>query len=232
MPGRSCSAAPAPETGRRIAARCSAGSGNCPREQWAVLIPDHHPGYITWDSLRGQHREAAGELAARRAGRAAAPRGKAPRCCRACCAAASAAGSCKPAIPGRKAQQPRATCAPAPSSCTPTERGCQHRRRAGWRRPSWPSCSRCWSPPRWQPPPRPWPRPTTSYRQRTGRLRAGRRACPLRRRPRLPPVRRGRAGEPAGRPHPGTRAGKTSSPPLPARRERPGAPSRPAARSP
>ncbi len=35
-----------------------------PREQWEVLIPDHHAGFIGWDTLRGEHRGAAGELAA------------------------------------------------------------------------------------------------------------------------------------------------------------------------
>ena len=36
-----------------------------PREQWAVLIPDHHPGFIDWATYRGQHRTAAGRTGGR-----------------------------------------------------------------------------------------------------------------------------------------------------------------------
>ena len=63
-----------------------------PREQWAVLIPEHHPGLHRLGHLRGQHRPAAGRTGGRRAGSAAARRGKDRRCCRAGCGAASAAG--------------------------------------------------------------------------------------------------------------------------------------------
>ena len=63
-----------------------------PREQWAVLIPDHHPGFIDWATYRGQHRPAAGELAGAARVRWRRRRGKDRRCCRAGCGAASAAG--------------------------------------------------------------------------------------------------------------------------------------------
>ena len=213
------------KTGRRLrqaghqrpAAAPRAVGGADPRSSSRL----HHLG-----SLRGQHRAAAGELAAAaRAGRRR-RRGKALRCCRACCAAAGAGGSCRPATPGRRATAP-ATCAPAPSSCMPpSAAAASPSAAASWRRPSWPSCSRCSSPPRWRPPPRRWPRPTTSTGSGPGRLRAGRRARPLRRRAGPPPVRRGRAGEPAGRPHPGTRMGRQARR-RPAGRERPARPAGP-----
>ena len=64
-----------------------------PREQWTALIPDAHPGYITWDSLRGQ--PAATARQRRRPRRRPAPPArpaKAPRCCRAWPSAAAAGG--------------------------------------------------------------------------------------------------------------------------------------------
>ena len=52
MPGRSCSVAPAPRK------RVDPQSGTVhsrdrlvPREQWEVLIPDHHRGFITWETF-------------------------------------------------------------------------------------------------------------------------------------------------------------------------------------
>jgi hypothetical protein len=55
-------------------------SRRLPRDQWEVLIPGHHPGFIDWDTYQP-------------ASRAPARSGKAPRCCRAWPPAARAAAS-------------------------------------------------------------------------------------------------------------------------------------------
>ena len=54
-----------------------------PQEEWEVLITGHHPGYLDWEAWRTTPGPAAGQLQGRRAGTAAAPPGRARRCCRA-----------------------------------------------------------------------------------------------------------------------------------------------------
>jgi hypothetical protein len=102
-----------------------------PREQWEVLIPDHHPGYIGWETyeantarLRGNWRRAR-ELAggAVREGR---------RCYRACCGAGGAGASCSPATRAPRATA-HVTCAPAPSSCMPVSTSARVSAESGWR---------------------------------------------------------------------------------------------------
>ena len=48
MRGRSCSAAPAPRSASTRPAGSCSRTVLLPREQWEVLIPDHHPGFIDW----------------------------------------------------------------------------------------------------------------------------------------------------------------------------------------
>ena len=62
-----------------------------PREEWTVLIPDHHPGFIDWATFEANTarlRETGGLPAVS----VAAHRGKGRHCCRAGCGAANAAG--------------------------------------------------------------------------------------------------------------------------------------------
>jgi hypothetical protein len=50
-----------------------------PREQWEVLIPDHHAGYISWETYEAQHGTAARQLAPTpRVGRRGGARGPRP----------------------------------------------------------------------------------------------------------------------------------------------------------
>ena len=49
MPGRSCSAAHAPTNVSTPPVGWCRAPGLLPRDQWQVLIPDHHPGFITWE---------------------------------------------------------------------------------------------------------------------------------------------------------------------------------------
>ena len=203
-----------------------------PREQWAVLIPDHHRRVHRLGHLRGQHRPAAGELAGaarvrrrRAAGRIGAAAGPA------------AVRQVRPDDADRLLRQPRATapaiCAPARNSCMAARQAARASADAGWRTGSWRRCSPCWSRPRWPRPRRRSPTPNKPIAATLRDLRAGRRTGPLRSRPGPPPIRRGRAGEPARRPHPGTGAGgqagrAAAGRTRPARR--PGPPTRPAHR--
>ena len=53
-----------------------------PREDWHVCIPEHHPGYISFERTSPTSSGCA-PTGARRAARAAAPPAKAARCCKA-----------------------------------------------------------------------------------------------------------------------------------------------------
>ena len=51
-----------------------------PLEQWSVCIPDHHPGYVSWDEyLAGRERLRANVIRRGEGGGAAALRARAPR---------------------------------------------------------------------------------------------------------------------------------------------------------
>jgi DNA invertase Pin-like site-specific DNA recombinase len=66
-----------------------------PIEEWSVCLPDHHPGYVSWDEyLANRQRPAA---------RGAAPLVRVARFCRGCCAADGAAGGCRSRIPATTA---------------------------------------------------------------------------------------------------------------------------------
>src|SRR5207302_9328504 len=72
-----------------------------PQDEWRVVIPGHHPGYITWDQF----------LATANAWRGTGPIAKSSRgqpemvfvCCRACCSAAFAGAAWVCAIPAMAA---------------------------------------------------------------------------------------------------------------------------------
>jgi hypothetical protein len=135
-----------------------------PRDQWAVLIPDHHPGFIDWATYEAN--------TARLRSNWRVPRGFGggpPREGTALLQGRLRCGKCsrlmQTGYSGTNGNCPRYVCA--------RDRSSTHRRRTGPRR-------------------------------RTARVRAVRRTHPLRDRAGQAPVRRGRAGEPAGRPHPGT----------------------------
>jgi len=143
-----------------------------PLEEWEVCIPDHHPGFISWETylanretLRSNWRAPAGEGGgAPREGRAS---------CRASCAVGGAGGACRSATrPGRD----RVTCARGPFSSMGRGAAARASAAVSWKPSSLTRSSPCSSPPPWRPPPRrsPRPKPTTgaacgcSRRRRNG----------------------------------------------------------------
>ena len=232
MPGRSCSAAPAPRNAstrpgklvtQRARAAARAVGGADPRPPSRL----HHLGGVLRPTPPGCARTG-GRRAARRRRR----RGRPRRCCRACCAAAAAGGSCRPATPGTTAATARATCAPAPSSYYAAERGCQqHRRRAAGEDHPGRAVRRAGA------------RRAGSHRQGAGRSR---RAVPgsgwppsssPSNAPATRPAAPSASTTPSSRrtgwsPAPWNAPGRTSWPPSGSAEARPGAPSRPANPSP
>jgi len=137
-----------------------------PQDQWEVLIPGHHPGYLSWDTW--QDNQARLRATTRpRAATAAEPPARAPRCCPGWSAAASAAGRCRSAIPVTAATR-RGMCAAAAPSCMAPRRA---RASAGLTctAPSWGSYSRCCSQPRCKPPRTRWPTPSSGTASRSPR---------------------------------------------------------------
>ena len=49
MPARSCSAAPARRSTSTPTGECSVETIEVPLEEWSVCLPEHHPGYVTWE---------------------------------------------------------------------------------------------------------------------------------------------------------------------------------------
>ena len=200
-----------------------------PREQWTVLIPDHHPGFIDWTSYEAN--------TARLRENWRAPRGfggGAPREGAALLQGRLRCGKCsrlmQTGYSGTKGNCPRYLCGrakqlyggekrlPEPGRTAvgePCPRGGVRRPRAGCARGDRAGAHRR----------------RTIARRHIASIRAQCRTGPLRSRPGSASIRRGRAGEPAGRPHPGTGArgetccaaasrtrltGRASSPPRPA----------------
>ena len=64
-----------------------------PRDQWEVLIPDHHPGFTDWDTYLANQARIGANIRPQARRRAPARSGRAPRCCRAWPPAARAAAS-------------------------------------------------------------------------------------------------------------------------------------------
>ena len=128
-----------------------------PRDQWAVMIPGHHPGYISLDAYDANIARLAANAPRPPAARAG-PRGKARPGCRACCGAGGAGGSCRSPTPPAAAPPTgaagRTRCtAPGPASGS-ADGGCTKR--------SWTSCWPCSPRLPWPPPSRPWPTPAPS----------------------------------------------------------------------
>ena len=65
-----------------------------PREQWEVLIPDHHRGFITWQAFEANTARLRGNWRRPRELAGGAVRRAAPL--QACCAAGGVGGSCRP----------------------------------------------------------------------------------------------------------------------------------------
>ena len=106
-----------------------------PRDQWEVLIPDHHRGYITWEAYLANEAEARSPPTGPAPGPA--HPGKAPRYARESCSAAPAAARCRSAT---------RTATPAMSAPTPAPTTLP-RRYAGRSAPTpsiRPSPPRCW----------------------------------------------------------------------------------------
>ena len=64
-----------------------------PRDQWEVLIPDHHPGFIDWDTYLANQERIGGNIRPQASGRAPARSARAAPCCRAWPPAGPAAAS-------------------------------------------------------------------------------------------------------------------------------------------
>ena len=90
-------------------------SPRLPRDQWEVLIPDHHPGFIDWDTYQASQARIGGNIRpqARQPGTGAVR--KAARCCRAWLPAGNAAASSPSSTPARR-NACRTTTARAPPS--------------------------------------------------------------------------------------------------------------------
>lgn len=62
-----------------------------PREDWTVLIPGAHPGYISWEQFETNEATLIANAASRGDDRKAGPAREGPRCCRAWSCVANAA---------------------------------------------------------------------------------------------------------------------------------------------
>ena len=122
MRGRSCSAAPAPRNAWTRPGKLVTSVRVLPREQWAVLIPGHHPGYISWETYEANTARLRANWRPPRGHGGGAPRGGAAllqgllRCGR--CGRIMQTG-----YSGPKGNSPRYVCARA-KQLYATERGC------------------------------------------------------------------------------------------------------------
>ena len=174
-----------------------------PQDQWEVLIPGHHPGYLGWDAYQDiQARLRANYKAARGDGGGAARKGAALlsgllRC-----------GKCgrmmQVGYSGHGGDAPRYVCGAAPSCMAP--RRVRASAASTCTAPCWSSCSRCCSRRRWQATAARDGRRRAAPPRAGGGLRDRAGAGPVRSRPGDAQARRGRAGQPAGRPDPGGQA--------------------------
>ena len=146
-----------------------------PPEEWEVLIPGHHEGFISWDTYQDIQRRLAANIPPRPARTAAGRSGKGARCCKPSPPAARAAANARSTTTGR-AGPPPATTAPAgrrePAAATGTC-GSAGRRSTP---PSPPRSWRCSPRPRSRPaspPPGSWnPAMTPHWRNTAGRPNA------------------------------------------------------------
>ena len=108
-----------------------------PMEDWSVCLPDHHPGYVSWEEYLATRKRLRANVRPRGEGGGAAER--AARCCRACCAAGAAAGVCRSPIQVRTAAASD-TRVCAGFTCTGPRRPAKRSAVADWIRQS-PRCS-------------------------------------------------------------------------------------------
>ena len=123
-----------------------------------MLIPDHHPGYISLGNLRGQHRPAARPTGGPRAGTAAAPPGKGAALLQGLLRCGRCGRIMQVGYSGSSGTAPRYVCGRANQLYGAHDLPARRRRPAA-RDGAGRAVRRCWRPPRWPPPPRPWPTP-------------------------------------------------------------------------
>ena len=127
-----------------------------PQDQWEVLIPDHHQGFIDWDAYQANQARIGRTSARWPTSPAPARSAKAARCCRAWPPAGPAAAS-SPSTTTASTRPPPATTAPAPatsstaaapgtcgSAASPSTPRSPPR---SWPRSSRPRCKPAWKPP-------------------------------------------------------------------------------------
>ena len=90
-------------------------SRRLPRDQWEVLIPDHHPGFLDWDAYLANQARIGASIRPQASQPGTGAVGKAPRCCRAWPPAGPAAASSRSSMPARR-NACRTTTARAPPS--------------------------------------------------------------------------------------------------------------------
>ena len=132
-----------------------------PRDEWSVLIPDHHPGFVVLGTFRADPGPVAGQLAAaegprRRCGAGGDGAAAGPAALR-----AVRADDADRLLGERRATAP-ATRAPGPLSSMATSGTARAWAGAGSSSGSSTRCSPCWRRRRWPPPPRPSGRPRPS----------------------------------------------------------------------
>ena len=203
---------PASATSARTAC-CAPGRRKLPQGEWEVLIPDHHRGFIDWDTYQANQA---------RIGANTRPRAHQPGtgAVREGCALLQGPGHLRDLRPQARrllrrpgAKPPPATTAPAPASSSTaaapgTCASAASRSTPPWPPRSWPRCS----PPRCRPA---WPPPSNSRTATTPRSQQWRRQVEQARydagQGRAPLPGR-RPGQPAGRPRPGNRVGHRAAP--------------------
>ena len=178
-------------------------------KQWSVCLPEHHPGYVSWDEYLQTRERLRANMRPRGEGGGAAREG-----------AALLQGLLRCGRCGRRMQvaysgtrRPRrAVCVRARPHLHGTEQPASRSAAGAWTRRSPPRSSR--------PSRRPGSRDlggdrassSDQHDERLAGQRLARRTRRVRSRPRAPPVRRLRAREPPRRPHPGTHSSRTRSP--------------------
>ena len=153
------------------------GVRELPREQWAVLIPGHHRGYISWETYEAN--------TARLRANWRPPRGHgggAPREGRALLQGLLRCGKCgrimQTGYSGTAGNSPRVRLRSRQAALCRRAHLPVHRRDPAGTRSSSPSFS-AFSRPRCKPPPRHWSEADEHYRRNLRRVRAGRRARPV-----------------------------------------------------
>ena len=91
-----------------------------PIEEWSVCLPDHHPGYVTWEEYLAKRGALQANVRPRGEGGGAARDGE--PCCRALLRCGRCGRRMQIAYSGNDGQRPARTCARSFRSCTPPAR--------------------------------------------------------------------------------------------------------------